>query len=254
MFWLPQDERGRGADEVEGLTAVRWWARPAPARRRGFRRTGPGHESGSPGAQAGRAPGVSSVPPNARSRRARQPSGDAARSGVVFWLGRDQRGHRWPFVGEHPDIALRADQRECRARDIQRVRLLTRGRKRQYLQCLDLDDAASVLRHRDILELRSWCRSQTGRSNWIPIGQTGWCRHSNGATGTSRAFLISPRSVGPGSPRRSASRASRSRCRAAARACSLAWRGVIRPGTTNLPPPPRRRPSRWRHLATVAFE
>jgi hypothetical protein len=44
---------------------------------------------------------------------------------VVFWLGRDQRGHRWPFVGEHPDIALRADQYERRARDIQRVRLLT---------------------------------------------------------------------------------------------------------------------------------
>jgi hypothetical protein len=96
--------------------------------------------------------------------------------------------------------------------------------------------------HRDILERRSWCRSQTGRSNWIPIGQTGWCRHSNGTTGTSRAFLISPRIVGPGSPRRSASRASRSRCRAAARACSLAWRGVIRPGTANLPPPPRCRP------------
>jgi hypothetical protein len=74
---------------------------------------------------------------------------DAARSGVVFWLGRDQRaqqrGHRRPFVGEHPDIALRADQRERRARDIQRARLLTRGRQRQYLQCLDLDDAASVL-------------------------------------------------------------------------------------------------------------
>ena len=68
---------------------------------------------------------------------------------MVFWLGRDQRaqqrGHRRPFVGEHPDIALRADQRERRARDIQRARLLARGRQRQYLQCLDIDDAASVL-------------------------------------------------------------------------------------------------------------
>ena len=77
---------------------------------------------------------------------------DAGR-GLTGALGRDQppeqRGHRRPLVGEHPDIALRAGQGERRGQDIHRAGLLAGGRQRQRPQRLDLDDAARpVLRGR----------------------------------------------------------------------------------------------------------
>jgi hypothetical protein len=88
--------------------------------------------------------GAASPGSNARWSRARQPSGTPA-VGLGGPLARDQPGHQGGhpgggLVGEDPDIALRAGQRQRPGR---RGRFLTGGRQRQRPQRADLDEATS---------------------------------------------------------------------------------------------------------------
>ena len=79
-----------------------------------------------PGSQAGR-----------RGQRPGPPAGPRSKPG-------QQRAHRPPPVGEHPDITLRAGEHERPGQGVHRRVLLARGRQRQRLQHGDLDDAAGA--------------------------------------------------------------------------------------------------------------
>ena len=84
-----------------------------------------------------------------RAERPQQPGQVAERdpgSGLAGSLGRDQpagqRGHRRALVGEDPDIALRAGQRERFGQGGHRGGFLAAGCQRQCPQRAGLDDAA----------------------------------------------------------------------------------------------------------------
>jgi hypothetical protein len=92
------------------------------------------------------APGGAGLSPNAPQHPGQAAKRDTADRGPLRPLGRDQRaqqrGHRRALIGEHPDITLRAGQRERPGQGVHRGVLLAGGRQCESPQRADLDDAA----------------------------------------------------------------------------------------------------------------